>query len=110
MKRTQELRYQAYLGMLLGFLLFFTMLAIQGCTIYRLKAPQSDGTIVEVFVMYPPGKKVNLTDLEIGEFKLGAAKGEQPGPDAYTKSMLQMLSLLYGRPPPVIITPLEDRE
>lgn len=98
MERKQELRYHAYLGVLLGLLLFFVMVVMNGCTIYRVKVPQSDGTVVSAFIMYPPGKKVNLSNLEFGKFKLGSAEGEQPGPSDYAKASADIIdALLYKR-------------
>lgn len=96
MERKQKVCYHGYLGVLLGFLLFFVIVVMNGCTIYRLKIPQSDGTVVSAFIMYPPGKKVNLSNLEFGKFKLGSAEGKQPGPSDYAKASADIIdALLY---------------
>ncbi len=97
-------------ALVVGVLLVLILVATSGCTIYRLKVPQDDGTVVSAFVMYPPGKKVNLSNLEIGEFKLGSAKGEQPGPGEYTKAMMQILQLMTIQQTMQLAAPLRPPE
>ena len=94
--------YNISTALLTIMLLVLILVALASCTIYKVKAPLPDGRELSAFIMYPPGKKINFSELELGELKLGAAKTEQPGPVAYTQSMLQMMQmmqLMYGLTP-----------
>lgn len=102
-------------SLIVGLLLVLILVVTSGCTIYKVKAPLADGRQVSALIIYPPGKKVNLSKLEFGEFKLGSADTEQPGAEAYTQSMfqmMQMMQMMYGltpirQPASATITPLQ---
>ena len=111
MKRAQEQRYQAYLGLLLGFLLFFTMLAIGGCAYRSITLTKDDNTVIKLTSLTPPGQKwlqpvfEYNRDGEVIDIKLKAEGASQPGVGDYSRGAADILSLIYGRPPPAPITP-----
>jgi len=119
MNRPRELRYQAYLGILLGFLLFFFMLSMSGCVTWYSIEVCNPETLVCSTVRVLSGRefeKPNVTysrDGDSASFTFGADKATQAGPSEYAKGARDVIGAIYGiqaQPAPVIITPIPAPE
>ena len=113
---TEAIWRSIVIGLIVIALLLLILVATSSCTTYK-GSGTIDGEEFSFFIMYPPGKKISLTNLELGKLKLGSADTEQPGPGEYTQSMfqmMQMMQMMYGltpvAPSPVVTVPLRSPE